>query len=213
MSQEAALTYGIPRGIVAALSVILVSSFFMTGKKYPQNAEEFRNYTKKTRRFHPFVYLASAAYFVLLIDVFIRADPHGFFPYLDVVYGVTIAGTIGASLQVACTARRTKYKFRNSCIEKTYLKMVQASGMQFFHTSVWVFMTMLVTFGAFAIVQGFLRVPPEISTSTEYAATMGCWVLLTLIPVLGAGLGIVMPALDRVRLIEDKIAELDFEKP
>ena len=40
---------------------------------------------------------------------------------------------------------------------------------------------------------------------------MTCWALLTLIPVLGAGLGIVMPALDRVKLAEDRLAELDFK--
>jgi len=213
MDAEAALAYGIPRGVAAAVLVLVVSSFFMVKGKYPTSAEEFEKYARTTRLFHPFVYLASAVYFILFIDVFTRADTHGLFPYLDAVYGVTVAGIIGASLQVTCTSRRKNYQFKNPCIEKTYLTLAQSSGMQFFHTTVWAFMTMLVTFGAFAVVQGFLRISPEISTSTEYGATMGCWVLLTLIPVLGAGLGIVMPALNRVALMEDRVAELDFKNP
>jgi len=211
MTFETALNCGVRGGLVAAAAVFAVSIPFMRMEKEPEGAPEFRRYCRKTRIFHPFVYLASLAYFTVLTIVFRLVDPHGLVPYLDAIYGVIIAGIIGASLVVTCTYRRTRYKFRSIWVEKSYLEMAQHSAMQFFHTTVWVFMTMLGAFGAVAVVQGFLRMPPEISSSPEYGTAMTCWVLLTLIPVLGAGLGIVMPALDRVKLAEDRLAELDFK--
>jgi len=72
-------------------------------------------------------------------------------------------------------------------------------------------MAMLVTFGAMAFIQGFSGLPAEISSSPEYATVVTWWILLTLIPIVGAGFGILMPALDRARLAEDRVAELRYE--
>lgn len=89
--------------------------------------------------------------------------------------------------------------------------MTHSSSMQFFHTTVWTFITTLFVFGAAVMIRGYLQIPPEISNSTQYETVIVCWVLLTLIPILGAGLGVVMPALDRVVLAEEKVAALDFK--
>jgi len=210
MTSETANTLGICGGIAVAAAVFFVSMVFMKGEKLPESKVEFERYAQKTRLFHPFVYLASAAYFVVFAIIFIYRDPHGLFPYLDAIYAVIIAGIIGAALEVTCTWKRTNYRFKNKDLAREYLKMIQYSSMQFFHTTVWVFMTILVAFGAFAFIQGFLRVPPEISAWPGYVTAMSSWVLLTLIPVLGAGFGIVMPALNRVKLAEDGVAALDY---
>jgi len=208
---QAALSYAVIGGGVAAMAVFLVSRYFMTDEGSPTTLEGFRMYSLKSRQFSAIAYLASIAYFAILFLIFWCVDSHGLFPYVDGVYGVIIAGIIGASLVITCNYRRTRYGLKD-CFEITRWKMAHQSAMHFFSTTVSVFMMMLVAFGAVAVVQGFVNMPREIASSYQYGNAMTCYLLLTLIPVLGAGVGIVMPALDRIRRAEDRIAELSFNR-
>jgi len=209
MNFQNALIFGIVGGFFIAFFIIVLSRSIIRGDRY-SNIEEFRQYTRKTRQLHAIVYLASLAYFLVLILIFLLIDPHGFLPVNDVIYGVIISGIIGASLVLTTSYKRTNYSFKTKYIAITYWKMAHSSGMQFFNTVVWTFLTILIAFGA-AVVMHFLnQMPPEISYSTQYGTVIVCWILRALIPVLGAGLGILMPSLDRVKLIENKVAEMDF---
>jgi len=210
MNFETVVWSGILGGILAAALILVISVPIMRKENYGREEEKFERFSARTRLFHAYVYLASVVYFVILTCIFRLFYPDKLPPYLETIYGVTIAGIIGASLEVICTHNRTRYEFESPDLELEYLKIAQYSAMQFFNTTVHVFMTMLVAFGAFAVVQGFVRIPPEIAYSPQYGAAITCWVLLTLVPILGAGLGILMPALNRVKLLEDKVVRLDL---
>lgn len=215
MNYKNALFHGIWGGLITFIAVFLVSYYFMREPKYQESDKrkpEFLEYTRRTRKFHPIAYLSSATYFLILISAFLKVDPHGFLPYVDVIYGLIIAGIIGASLVTTCTYRRTDYPFKNNCIAKEYWEMVHSSSMQFFHTTVWASITILFVFGAGMMAYGYLQFPLEIAYSTQYRTVLVCWVFLTFIPILGAGFGIVMPALDGAALARNKVAALDFEK-
>jgi len=213
MDFQTALICGIFGGLFTAGIVIGISCYIVKKEKYPENLEEFRKYTRKTRRLNAIVYLASLTYFLTLVTIFLLFDPHGILPIDDLIYGVLIAGIIGASLVTNCAYIRKNYQFKNRYIAIIYWKMAQISCMQFFNTTVWTFLTILSALGAAIVIRFIVQMPPEISYSTQFGTVIVCWILRALIPIIGAGLGIVMPALDRVKLAENKVAELEFKYP
>lgn len=211
MNLQTALCCGIIGGLLAAFIVIVISRPIIRKERYPEKLEEFRKYTRKTRILSTITYLASLTYFLILTTIFLLVDQHGFLPIDEVICGVFIAGVIGLSLAVIPSYIRTYYQFRNSCIVKTYWKMVQSSNIQFFNTIVWTFLTILIAFGATIILRFIVQMPPEISYSTQFGTVIVCWIYRALIPILGGCLGILMPAIDRIKLAENKVAELDFK--